>query len=232
MTTFYEYPKISAIFERLEDGSKLLDETKFSRDVFEYLKNDNWIGTEKLDGTNIGIYWDGHKIHIQGRTPDANFSALQFEYLMDRFGGSDNEELFEQNFGEKPVVLFGELVGKGIQACGGCYCPDGYRFVMFDVYFPDNNLWADKAALMTFADMFGVEYTIPVICGTLWECVDFVKKMPKSDFGNLLSEGIVVRPMIEMFDNQGKRVIAKIKVRDFIDAKTMKDKDMEYRNNG
>lgn len=232
MTIFYEYPKIPTIFERQEDGSKLLDETKFSRESLEYLKDNTWLGTEKLDGTNIGIVWDGHKVHIQGRTEDSSFSALQFEYLMEKFGGGDNEELFEQNFGEKPVVFYGELVGKGVQACGGCYCPDGYRFIMFDIYFPGSHVWADKAALLSFSDMFGVEYTKPVISGTLEACVNFVKNMPKSTYGNLLMEGIVARPYIEMFDNRGRRVITKIKVCDFVDRKTIKTKDMEYRKNG
>lgn len=227
---FYEYPKIKTIYERTVDGSKLLDATKFSSPVFEYLQNSQWVGTEKLDGTNIGIVWDGHKVRIQGRTPDASFSAIQFDFLLEKFGGSTNEELFEQNFGAKPVVFYGELVGKGIQSCGGGYCPDGYRFVIFDVYFPENHLWANQEARVTMAKMFGVEYAECVCEGTLQNCVDFVKTMPESKYGNLLSEGVVVRPAIELYDNQGARVIAKIKVRDFFDKAALKAKDMEYRN--
>lgn len=156
--TFYEYPKIPAIYVRQTDGSKLLDEGEFSRPIFEVLKDIEWVGTEKLDGTNIGIVWDGHKIHIQGRTPDAAFSAVQFEYLLGKFGGSQNEELFEQQFGSEPVVLYGELVGKGIQACGGCYEPHGYKFVMFDMWFPNTNVWANQEARISMAEMFDVDY--------------------------------------------------------------------------
>lgn len=231
-STFYEYHKIPALYERSNDGNKLLDETKFSRPIFEYLQFSKLIGTEKLDGTNIGIVWDGNRVHIQGRTPDAAFSAVQFECLLEKFGGPLNEELFEQHFGAKPVVLYGELIGAGIQPCGGCYCRDGYRFVLFDIYFPDNGLWANSEACKSFATVFNAEYALPVVEGDLHQCVKYVKEMPISQYGHLLAEGVVVRPTVEMFDNQGRRVIAKIKVRDFVDAQAMKTKDMEYRKNG
>lgn len=229
---FYEYPKIPTLFERLTDGSKLLNQAKFISPIFEQLKDIQWQATEKLDGTNVGIYWDGHKIHIQGRTPNASFTMPQTYYLMDKFGGPVNEELFEQNFGEKEVVLYGELVGKGIQACGGCYNPDGVTFVMFDVYFPEKHLWADQSARVAFASLFGVDFATTSCGGTLQECIDYVCSLPESAHGHLVAEGVVVRPMVEMYDNQGKRVIAKIKARDFCSAQDIKAKDMEYRKNG
>lgn len=228
MATFYEYPKIPALYERKSDGSKLLDETKFSRDIFEFLAYNEWVATEKLDGTNIGIVWDGHKVKIQGRTADTSFSAVQFEYLTEKFGGGANEELFEQHFGEKPVVLYGELVGKGIQACGAQYCPSGYRFYLFDVYFPGNNLWANQAARKTFAGVFDVEAAPNMVSGTLEDLVDYVKALPKSYCGDLVAEGVVARPVVEMFDNQGKRVITKIKVCDFVGKEEIKAKNDEY----
>jgi hypothetical protein len=30
-----------------------------------------WRATEKLDGSNHQIYWDGHKLTLGGRTPDS-----------------------------------------------------------------------------------------------------------------------------------------------------------------
>ena len=47
------------------------------------------------------------------------------------------------------------------------------------------------------------------------EAVDYVKTKPKSIFGTADSEGIVGRPLIELQDRTGHRVIVKIKVRDF-----------------
>lgn len=230
MTTFYKYPKISTIYERKDDGTKLLDETKFSWPIFEYLARTEWIATEKLDGTNIGIVWDGYKVRFQGRTPDASFSAVQFEYLTEKFGSGENEELFEQHFGEKPVVLYGELVGRGIQACGSYYCPDGYKFYLFDVYFPDTNVWANQEARKTFAEVFNVEFAPTVASGTLEDLVNCVKTVPKSYCGGLMAEGVVARPAIEIFDNRGRRVMTKIKVCDFVDKETIRAKEQEYRS--
>ena len=57
-----EYTKIETIFERDMGGSKKLIEEKFRNETVEFLKYNQWICTEKIDGTNIGIVWDGHKV--------------------------------------------------------------------------------------------------------------------------------------------------------------------------
>ena len=43
----------------------------------------------------------------------------------------------------------------------------------------------------------------------------FVKTKPWSTIGKAKMEGIVGRPMIELKDRMGKRVIVKVKVRDY-----------------
>lgn len=50
-----KYLKIETPFERAADGSKKLIEGKFRNETVEYLANSEWIFTEKIDGTNIGI---------------------------------------------------------------------------------------------------------------------------------------------------------------------------------
>lgn len=100
-----EYTKIETIFERDMEGSKKLIEGKFRNETVEFLKDNQWICTEKVDGTNIGIVWDGHKVSYQGRTERAQIPAHLMNKLIEMFGGETNEELFEQKFGEMPVVL-------------------------------------------------------------------------------------------------------------------------------
>ena len=51
--------------------------------------------------------------------------------------------------------------------------------------------------------------------GTLNELIDFVKTKPKSTIGTANMEGVVARPIIELKDRRGRRVITKIKVVDF-----------------
>ena len=209
-----EYTKIETIFERDMEGSKKLIEGKFRNETVEFLKDNQWICTEKVDGTNIGIVWDGHKVSYQGRTERAQIPAHLMNKLIEMFGGEINEELFEQKFGEMPVVLFGEGYGAKIQKVGGNYRSD-VSFILFDVYLPKQNLWLKRDALEDIAKTFGIDSVPIVLTGTLQEAVDFVKQKPKSTIGVADMEGLVCKPAVDMLDRMGRRVIVKVKVRDF-----------------
>ena len=209
-----EYTKIETIFERDMEGSKKLIEGKFRNETVEFLKDNQWICTEKVDGTNIGIVWDGHKVSYQGRTERAQIPAHLMNKLIEMFGGEINEELFEQKFREMPVVLFGEGYGAKIQKGGGNYRSD-VSFILFDVYLPDQNLWLKRDALEDIAKTFGIDVVPIVLTGTLQEAVDFAKQKPKSTIGAADMEGLVCKPAVDMLDCMGRRVIVKVKVRDF-----------------
>ena len=209
-----EYTKIETIFERDMEGSKKLIEGKFRNETVEFLKDNKWICTEKIDGTNIGIVWNGHKVSYQGRTERAQIPAHLMNKLIEMFGGETNEELFEQKFGEMPVVLFGEGYGAKIQKGGGNYRPD-VSFILFDVYLPEQNLWLKRDALEDIAKTFDIDVVPIVLTGTLQEAVDFVKQKPKSTIGSADMEGLVCKPAVDMLDHMGRRVIVKVKVRDF-----------------
>lgn len=209
-----EYTKIETIFERDMDGTKKLIEGKFRNETVEFLKDNQWICTEKIDGTNIGIVWDGHKVSYQGRTERAQIPAHLMNKLIEMFGGETNEELFEQKFGETQVILFGEGYGAKIQKGGGNYRSD-VSFILFDVYLPDQNLWLKRDAMEDIAKTFGIDVVPIVLTGTLHEAVDFVKQKPKSTIGVAEMEGLVCKPAVDMLDRMGRRVIVKVKVRDF-----------------
>lgn len=209
-----EYTKIETIFERDMEGSKKLIEGKFRNETVEFLKNNQWICTEKIDGTNIGIVWDGHKVSYQGRTERAQIPAHLMNKLIEMFGGETNEELFEQKFGETQVILFGEGYGAKIQKGGGNYRSD-VSFILFDVYLPEQNLWLKRDALEDISKTFGIDVVPIVLTGTMQEAVDFVKQKPKSTIGVAEMEGLVCKPEVDMLDRMGRRVIVKVKVRDF-----------------
>ena len=99
-----EYHKIETLFERDESTKKLI-EGKFRNETVEFLKDIEWDFTEKIDGTNIRVYWDGHKVSFYGRTERAQIPADLVNRLNELFGGDVNEEIFEQKFGETEVVL-------------------------------------------------------------------------------------------------------------------------------
>lgn len=211
----YEYTKIETIFERDTDGSKKLIEGKYRNESVEFLRNNEWICTEKIDGTNIGIVWDGHNVSYQGRTERAEIPAHLMNKLIEMFGGETNEELFEQKFGETSVILFGEGYGPKIQKGGGNYREDP-SFILFDVYLPDKNIWLKRDALEDIAKSFGIDVVPIILKGPLSAAVEFVKSKPKSMFGVADMEGLVCKPTVDMLDRLGKRIMVKVKVKDFV----------------
>lgn len=206
-----EYIKIETLFNRREDGSKKLIEGDFRNETVEFLKDLPWQFSEKIDGTNIQIRWDGHKVWYGGRTERASIPSHLMNKLIELFGSSDTEQLFEQKFGETEVILYGEGYGAKIQ-CGESYRKD-VSFILFDVLI--GNIWLKRESVEDIARVFGIDVVPIVLIGTLQDAVDFVKTHPKSTIGTANMEGVVGRPMVELKDRTGKRVIVKVKVKDF-----------------
>ena len=206
-----EYHKIETIYEREVNGTKKLIEGKYRNEAVEFLANNKWEFTEKIDGTNIRILWDGHKIAFAGRTEKSQIPTHLMDKLSEIFLNDETEQLFEQKFGEKEVILFGEGYGAKIQS-GGAYRPD-VGFILFDVVICDN--YQNRESVEDIARCFGLEIVPIVMSGTIQEAVDFVKTKPNSTIGVAKMEGLVGRPSVEMRDRRGNRIIVKIKVCDF-----------------
>ena len=205
-----EYHKIKALFERDEQTKKTV-EGKYRIEVVQYLASNVWQFTEKIDGMNIRVYWDGHRVNFYGRTNNAQIPSVLANRLSNLFLGEANEQLFEQKFGETEVILFGEGYGEKIQS-GGAY-RNGQDFILFDVMI--DGKYQQREDVEDIAKYFGID-TVPIIFeGTLQEAIDYVKTKPKSKIGTADSEGLVGRPKVELLDRNGERVITKIKVRDF-----------------
>lgn len=206
-----EYNKIETVYERDMNGTKKLIEGKFRNEAVEFLANNKWAFTEKIDGTNIRIYWDSHKITFGGRTERAQIPSHLLNKLSDMFLNNETEELFEQKFGDREVILFGEGYGVKIQN-GGAYRSD-VGFILFDVMIGDN--YQSRESVEDIAKCFNLEIVPIIMYGTIQEAVDFVKTKPNSTIGTAKMEGLVGRPVIEMRDRCGNRMIVKIKVCDF-----------------
>ena len=206
-----EYNKIETVYERDMDGTKKLIEGKYRNETVEFLANNKWAFTEKIDGTNIRIHWDGHKITFGGRTERAQIPSHLVNKLSEMFLNVETEELFEQKFGEKEVILFGEGYGVKIQN-GGAYRSD-VGFILFDVMIGDN--YQSRENVEGIAKCFNLEIVPIIMYGTIQEAVDFVKTKPDSTIGTAKMEGLVGRPVVEVKDRCGNRIIVKIKVCDF-----------------
>lgn len=208
-----EYIKIETPFQRDMTGSKKLIEGAWRNETVEYLKDNPWVFTEKIDGTNISVDWDGHAVSFYGRTERASIPAPLANFLFATFGGPVNEQMFEQTFDGTHVILYGEGYGSKIQN-GGNY-RDDVSFILFDVYFPDQDLWLKRDAVENIAMSFGIDAVPIIFTGTIQDAIDYVKTAPQSRFGTAKMEGLVGRPAVEVRDRRGNRVITKIKVRDF-----------------
>ena len=210
------YTKIETVYKRDIDGTKKLIEGDFRSEAVEYLKDNEWIFSEKADGCNTGIFWDGHKVAYQGRTERAQIPAHLTNKLISIFGTDEAEEMFEQTFGEKQVVLFGEGYGAKIQKGGGNYIPDGCDFILFDVYMPDSDTWLKRDGIEDIAKRFGIKVVPVVMTGTIEQAVEFIKTQPRPLINPAHEmEGVVGRPMVDFYDRNHDRLIVKIKVKDF-----------------
>ena len=208
-----EYQKIEAPFYR-DARTKRVHYGIFNNPTVKYLKDIEWVWTEKIDGTNIRIHWDGHKVEIGGRTDNAQIPTHLYEKLSNYFCGEANEELFEQTFGEKEVILFGEGYGAKIQN-GGNYITSGVDFILFDVMI--NGVYLEQNSIIDIAVNFGIDIVPIILIGTIDDAVEYVKHHPKSTIGAAYMEGLVGRPKFELYDRRGKRIIVKVKWNDVKD---------------
>ena len=206
-----EYVKIPNIYKREEYGNNKLLIGQYSTTELEFLSKCEWVWTEKVDGTNIRVIWDGYRVSFAGRTDKAQIPKKLLERLEEIFGGESKEEIFEQTFGNKNVILFGEGFGEKIQKNGELYgAPD---FILFDVIV--GNVWLERQNVEAIGEKFGIRVVPIVGQGNLNDAEAFVREHPKSMLRDFEIEGIVCRPACELRSRGGDRIIVKIKCRDF-----------------
>lgn len=208
-----EYHKIETLFERDMEGTKKLIEGKFRNESVEYIKDNQWFFTEKVDGTNVRIHWDGHCVIFGGRTDNAQMPSPLIQALNKMFLGITNEQIFEQKFGATPVTLYGEGYGGKIQS--GSKYEKEQTFILFDVMINDN--WLKREDVEGIAQSFNVPVVPIVLKGNLKEGVEYIRTRPKSTVAKeeMEMEGIIGTPAVRLTDFRGNRVIVKIKSCDF-----------------
>lgn len=214
---FAEYPKIYGPYVRATEGPNrnrvILGD--WSRPEFEALADTPWHWTEKVDGTNIRVHWDGHAVQFGGRTDNAQIPAKLVTRLREMFP----EELFEQQFQETAVTLYGEGYGAGIQKGGGRYCPTGVDFVLFDVRI--GNFWLLRPDVESIARDLGIDTVPLVFTGTPAQAILRVAAGHGSYWGVMegqtpfLAEGLVGVPVPGFLDRAGRRIMMKVKTVDF-----------------
>jgi hypothetical protein len=205
-----EYHKINTMFKRDMDNNGLILDGVWSQPEYEYLKDNKWVFTEKVDGTNIRIKWDGGAISLGGKTDNAQIPAT----LIDAIQAFNLLPKFQEHFAETDMCLYGEGYGAKIQK-GGCYRQD-QSFVLFDVRIGE--WWLERSNVEDIAAKLGLDI-VPIIgSGTLEDAIAMVRGGLGSQWGDFLSEGIVARPAVELKSRNNGRIITKIKHVDFAKA--------------
>jgi hypothetical protein len=221
-----EYHKINTIYKRDPKTNKLII-GDWSTPEFQFLQYNEWEFTEKVDGTNIRVIFDRHEDSIDvtygGRTDKAQIPpplAFQLHMMFGRASHPGNRGKVDRlnDLGALMVerdinrmTFYGEGYGPKIQ--GGEKYTDIPSFVLFDVKVGPYWLESDNVAILA------ANLDIPVVpvvgYGTLHDAMNLVQRDMVSAWGDFEAEGIVARPVVQMFDRKGERIIAKIKARDF-----------------
>jgi len=214
-----KYHKIKSIFKRDVDGNFI--DGKYSTSEFEYLKNNRWVGTEKIDGTNTRVIWDGKNLTFGGKSDKAQIPDILLKKLTELFKVDKFESMFPPPEDGLPqnIRLYGEGYGSTIQSKMGMkYNPDGVDFILFDVRI--GRWWMNRENIINIANGFGL-LVVPILFeGTLLEAVERVaagevkSSFPNKTFDGFLAEGLVLKPEVELFARNGARVITKVVYKD------------------
>lgn len=188
-----KYPKINAPYFRHKDGKnkgKLIP-GQWSEPEFEYLADNQWEWTEKIDGTNVRIHLSRMDnvvfARYVGRTDNAVLPQPLLEHLEATFPTfpSHRRDLQASPYSERyhqvvdwminndldEVTLFGEGYGPKIQG-GGKYRAD-QSFILFDVHI--GNTWLSRDNVNDVASKLSID-SVPVVgTGTLTEAIDVVR---------------------------------------------------------
>src|SRR3990172_7551310 len=172
------YHKIQTVFKRdMTNNGKTLLIGQYSRPEFEFLRDCNWLWTEKVDGMNIRVMWNPcgadnviGDVRFGGKSDNAQIPTRLFEKLVATFPLDGSA--FRASFDEGPVCLYGEGYGAGIQAAGKLYGPN-QDFVLFDVKVGD--WWLKRKDVLSVAIAMDLGVVPEWGRGTLMQMVDVVR---------------------------------------------------------
>lgn len=208
-----EYPKIQSVYKRhLESNSKEFIIGEWSTPELEYLADNLWIFTEKVDGTNIRLSFDGNSLGIYGRTSRAELLPSLVESIKALIPLETLQKTFENASPEMPVFLYGEGYGEKIQNGGG-YVQGGQSFILFDAMI--GRKWLEFNDVTGIGISLGINVVPKVGVGPLVEAIQWCQDGFNSRLRVQPPEGLVCRPLTTLYDWRGNRIITKVKLCDW-----------------
>jgi len=170
---------------------------------------------EKIHGTSAHISWkEGEIKYFSGGSNHENFKKIfDEEFLITKF----------KETGLEKVTVYGEAYGGKCQGMSGTYGKE-LKFVAFEVQIKDCWLAVPNAAEVV--ESLGLEFVYFTKTSTNLDELNqerdnYSVQADRNGCGkDKPSEGIVLRPLIEVTKNNGKRIIAKYKCEAFKETKT------------
>lgn len=205
------YNKIDTLYKRGPDFKVMPG--LYTRPEFADIKF--WSVTEKVDGTSTLIHFErGCGYDIGGRTANADLPKPVTESLAD-VGHRANEsaEKLMQQFNLDTLTVYGESYGPKING-GGNYS-DEVEFRAFDI--KADGLFLSPEQFFGSAQQLGIP-TVPDLGVT--DIKDIVSQV-RAGFDSLFAvrpvkaEGVIAKSPVELTNNAGKRLMWKLKHRDF-----------------
>ena len=218
--THETYTKINTLYKRDEKGNIVIGD--FSLPEFKYLYNNKWLAFEKIDGTNMSFYWDGHEMQIHGKSENSSIPSMLMDTMKNILTEEKLAEVFsikyDENGNEVPFMMriYGEGYGDKIQKRGGSYIRGGNDFRVFDIKI--NGFWLDWNNVVDITKQLGLKTVEPFGEMTLEEAEKMVISGFKSTIAEnkeLDAEGLVLRPTVQLFNRKNERIMVKIKTRDY-----------------
>lgn len=219
-----EYHKIQSLFKRDDNGKFTSD---FSLEEFSYLFANRWIGTEKIDGTNMRLNYIHdtntpfrYRFSIGGKTDKAQIPQFIYDKIISYVMKWDERDAFFNVFNEleeeTEITFYGEEYGAKIQKPGKRYISNGTDFILFDIRI--GRWWLKRNDVEDIGGKLGLKVVPKVFEGSLPEAMDLVKygfKSRVAEDETLDAEGLVLTPSVPLFSRNGSRIITKLKAKDF-----------------
>jgi len=169
---------------------------------------------EKIHGTSAHVSWNAGQLALSPGGSD----AVTFRALFDR-------PLLEEKLrllGHPRVCVYGEAYGGGEQ--GQTRYGPALRFVAFEVQI--GGVWLSVPQAESVVQKLGLEFVPFVRCSTDLAALDAERDAPSEQARRngvvepQTREGVVLRPLVELTTNNGKRIVSKHKRPEFCETKT------------
>jgi RNA ligase len=173
---------------------------------------------EKIHGTSAHLSWKGKEMQLRffsGGESRERFVALFDKHFL--------EAPLINSFGDTNATIYGEACGGKQQGMSHTYGGE-LKFIGFDVKVGD--LWLNVPNAEAVCRKLNIEFVDYVKCSTDLAVLDYerdkesVQAVRNGCGGGKMREGIIIKPLIELAQNNGERIIAKHKGAGFGETKT------------